>query len=184
MNSVRTKCQELLIGIFKGLHEEDENYFKMYDKYGINIEKSIFNQAIKETKESNEIVSWDNKNFHERYAKIYRKIRCNLTYTPAAPELIQRLKNKEFQPTLLASMTHAEMTPDYHEMQVLDIDKMFKDDYWNPESIPKMKDGGMFKCYKCKSVNVEIRQLQTRSADEGMTIYARCHQCGHRWKTS
>jgi len=38
------------------------------------------------------------------------------------------------------------------------------------------------RCRKCRSSNVDSYQLQTRSADEGMTSYFTCGDCGHRWK--
>ena len=40
----------------------------------------------------------------------------------------------------------------------------------------------MFTCYKCKSTNCSYYQLQTRSADEPMTTYVTCLECGQRWK--
>lgn len=41
---------------------------------------------------------------------------------------------------------------------------------------------GLFKCGKCKSKKTDFYQLQTRSADEPMTTYVTCKECGHRWK--
>lgn len=39
------------------------------------------------------------------------------------------------------------------------------------------------KCNKCKSSNIRFDTLQTRSADEGMTIFCQCQnpKCGERW---
>ena len=41
---------------------------------------------------------------------------------------------------------------------------------------------GFFKCAKCKSLKTTYYQLQTRSADEPMTVYVSCLNCGKRWK--
>lgn len=43
---------------------------------------------------------------------------------------------------------------------------------------------GVLECPKCKSIRVLSYQLQTRSADEPMTIFARCTNkaCKYRWK--
>lgn len=38
------------------------------------------------------------------------------------------------------------------------------------------------KCNKCGSTNVSILLRQTRSADEGMSSFATCQECGSRWK--
>jgi transcription elongation factor S-II len=37
-------------------------------------------------------------------------------------------------------------------------------------------------CSKCHQKKVSYRQAQTRSADEPMTTFCECTNCGHRWK--
>jgi len=39
----------------------------------------------------------------------------------------------------------------------------------------------MLQCSKCRLRKVSYTQVQTRSADEPMTIKAYCNNCGHRW---
>ena len=39
-----------------------------------------------------------------------------------------------------------------------------------------------FTCYRCKSKRCSYYQLQTRSADEPMTTFVTCIDCGNRWK--
>ena len=39
-----------------------------------------------------------------------------------------------------------------------------------------------YKCYKCKKKKCTFYQLQTRSADEPMTTFITCLNCGNRWK--
>jgi len=41
-----------------------------------------------------------------------------------------------------------------------------------------------FTCRKCKSKKCSYYQMQTKSADEPMTCYISCLECGARWKTS
>lgn len=41
---------------------------------------------------------------------------------------------------------------------------------------------GLLKCRNCKSANVVWEQRQTRSADEGMSIYAMCMACKTKWQ--
>jgi transcription elongation factor S-II len=40
----------------------------------------------------------------------------------------------------------------------------------------------MFKCGKCKQRKTKYYQMQTRSADEPMTTFVTCINCGNRWK--
>lgn len=40
----------------------------------------------------------------------------------------------------------------------------------------------MLKCGKCKKKDCTYNQLQTRSADEPMTTFVLCNNCGNRWK--
>ncbi|KAG5838576.1 hypothetical protein ANANG_G00225090 [Anguilla anguilla] len=40
----------------------------------------------------------------------------------------------------------------------------------------------MFICGKCKGKNCTYTQVQTRSADEPMTTFVLCNECGNRWK--
>jgi len=41
-----------------------------------------------------------------------------------------------------------------------------------------------FQCGRCKQKKTRYRQAQTRSADEPMTTFVTCTNCGHRWKFS
>jgi len=40
----------------------------------------------------------------------------------------------------------------------------------------------MLKCGKCRKNNCTYNQIQTRSADEPMTTFVLCNECGNRWK--
>ena len=37
-------------------------------------------------------------------------------------------------------------------------------------------------CGKCRSTDISFDFLQTRSADEGTTVYCTCTKCGKRWR--
>jgi DNA-directed RNA polymerase subunit M/transcription elongation factor TFIIS len=39
-----------------------------------------------------------------------------------------------------------------------------------------------YECPECGVRNVQYTQMQTRSADEGMTSFCQCMSCLHRWK--
>ena len=224
INPKRQRARQLLINVFLDLHKKDPNYFKKYEKYAINIEKSIFNQTIKEVKENKkyihhqvewdnsaflskysdilkknqqketqkDLISWENKHFKEKYSSLFRKVKANLTYTPSSHELIERLKSKEILPTEIVSMTYDEMCPRLtSERNILikenHITRQFGEfgeerKKQRQEAANANKDRGMFQCGKCKKFDIDIRQVQTRSADEPMTVFATCNTCGNRWR--
>ena len=77
-------------------------------------------------------------------------------------------------------MTHQEMRPDRWEELIKA--KSIKDKAKFEQNIEAATD--IFTCRKCKSKKCTYYQLQTRSADEPMTIFVTCLDCGTRWKTS
>lgn len=91
--------------------------------------------------------------------------------------LIIRLGNNEIKPENLASMAPKELYPERY----IGIVEDFKD-VMKPVGI--IEESALYKCRKCKSKKVSIKELQTRSADEPMTLFITCHECGHVQKTS
>jgi len=55
-------------------------------------------------------------------------------------------------------------------------DKLCRDNGIDPEQ------GGQFRCRKCGGNKTTNYQMQTRSADEPMTVFICCLKCGHRWR--
>ncbi len=58
---------------------------------------------------------------------------------------------------------------------------------WQKESIilgaNKAEEASdMFRCNKCQQRKCTYYQMQTRSADEPMTSFITCLNCGNRWK--
>ncbi len=48
----------------------------------------------------------------------------------------------------------------------------------------EQSQSGSLICNRCHSRSIAVQQQQTRSADEGMTVYCTCRHCGLRWKMS
>ena len=40
-----------------------------------------------------------------------------------------------------------------------------------------------YTCLKCKKKECTVKYVQTRSADESMTGFVHCNNCGNKWKT-
>jgi len=59
---------------------------------------------------------------------------------------------------------------------------------WLTEAYPKHIErvveitDSVLKCPKCKQHTVDYYEKQTRGADEPMTLFANCLNCGNRWR--
>ena len=91
---------------------------------------------------------------------------------------LKKLKTNNIAPEKLAFMTHQEMFPEKRKELV---DAKIKRDK-NLTEIDMSAATDEFKCYKCQKRVCSYYQLQTRSADEPMTAFITCLNCGNRWK--
>lgn len=142
--------------------------------YAANLEKGIFNWSIREADNKNVVKKWENVYFVQIYIDRFRTIWVNLR----DKDTISRIENKEIRPHQLGLMTHQEIAPDKWEKLIQEKKEKDENRY-----APKL-DGNtdMFTCRKCKSNKCSYYQLQTRSADEPMTTFVTCVNCGNRWK--
>jgi transcription elongation factor S-II len=145
------------------------------DNLSINLEKGVFNYAIKEANSKKIIKKWENPYFVQLYLDRLRSLYLNLKNE----ELLSQLKNKEITPQSLAFMTHQEMNPAHWRAL---IDKKIKRDA-NKYTTNIKASTDMFTCKKCKSKRCTYYELQTRSADEPATIFVTCLDCGKNWKS-
>lgn len=154
--------------LFERIGEQNE-------KISINLEKSIFNYAIKEATQKKIIKKWENPYFKQLYIDRLRTIINNLKN----PDILQQLKSEEIKPQTLAFMTHQEMNP--QRWSILLQQKIKRDASKFNINIEASTD--MFTCKKCKSKKCTYYELQTRSADEPATIFVTCLDCGKHWKS-
>jgi len=146
----------------------------------IDIEKGIYNKSIKHAETKNIIKTWDNNIFIsmykvfsiEVYTNLYKKSYINNV------RLFERLINGEFKGYELAEMDPQYMFPEHWKPLV---DKKSKRDRTLYE-INKEMATDIYKCGRCKKKECSFYQLQTRSADEPMTTFVTCLNCGNRWK--
>tara|TARA_X000000368_G_scaffold416174_1_gene409521 strand:+ start:31387 stop:31992 length:606 start_codon:yes stop_codon:yes gene_type:complete len=149
------------------------------DKICINLERGIYNSSLELAKKMKIIKKWDNIHFVKLYLSKLRTVYLNLNNE----KLFSSLINKTILAGELGGMTHIEMRPDLWKVL---LDKKRKRD--------EMKFSGNltattedYTCRRClqngrKGNKCSHYQLQTRSADEPMTTYVDCLECGNRWK--
>ncbi|NWR65934.1 TCEA3 protein, partial [Bucorvus abyssinicus] len=171
-DSVRDKCIEMLTA---ALRMDDD-----YKEFGVNCEKmaSEIEDHILCGAGAPHIFQ-ELKSTDMKYRNRVRSRISNLK-DPKNPGLRRNVLCGAIGPSLIARMTAEEMASD--ELKQLR-------NAMTQEAIREhqmAKTGGtvtdLFQCGKCKKKNCTYNQVQTRSADEPMTTFVLCNECGNRWK--
>lgn len=139
-----------------------------------NIEIAIFNHACRQCKDP----SWENRWFRTLYKHRYLAISGSLKRG-----LVERILSKQVKCRDLITMAPEQLEPNGICAQT--IQKLKQRDL--DRELMRRKDAeyeGIFMCKKCKSKKTTYYQLQTRSADEPMTTFVNCGECGNCWKFS
>ena len=144
------------------------------EKISTNLEKGIYNYSLAASEEKKLIKKWSNEAFVILYIQKLRCVLLNLKHK----EIVDKLLCKSFKAHELAFMNHQEVRPDL--WTTLIEEKRIKDENKFTPKIEASTDD--FICGKCKSKKCTYYQLQTRSADEPMTTFVTCLDCGNRFK--
>ena len=154
-----------------------ENLYNIVPKksYCINIEKGVYNYSIQKAIELNIVKKWNNVYFTHIYVDHLRSVYMNLRNNKS---LVDKIMSKKMKAHEVAFMTHQEIKPE--RWQSLISAKKIRDENRYAPQIQANTDN--FTCRKCKSNKCSYYQLQTRSADEPMTTFVTCVDCGNRWK--
>jgi len=145
------------------------------EKNAVNLEKGVYNYAIKEANNKKIIKKWENPYFAQLYIDRLRTIYFNLKNA----DLLAQLNNGEVTPQNIAFMTHQEMNPQ-HWRSMIEL-KIKRDANKYTNNVQASTD--MFTCKKCRGKRCTYYELQTRSADEPATIFVTCLDCGKNWKS-
>lgn len=162
MRIVKAKC-----GFLNAKEQED-------------LERGIFNHTLEEAKRRGIRRVWENPEFQTLYEIASRRTITNIdsaSYVENA-RLVTRLREGEFKPHDIADMTYSELFPELWgnmiEMAIKKEAKMLE--------VDKSAATDMFRCSKCGKRECTYYEMQTRSADEPMTQFIRCLNCGKQWK--
>jgi DNA-directed RNA polymerase subunit M/transcription elongation factor TFIIS len=143
-----------------------------------DLETGIFNRAIADFVDGTP--TWRSARFRQRYVDIARGVFTNLdpaSYVGNA-RLRARLDEREFAPHEVPFLAAHHAFPE-RWAAVMD-DKVRRDEVVFMERQAAITD--QFKCGRCKKRECIYRELQLRSADEPMTVFVTCTNCGNRWK--
>ena len=143
------------------------------EKNTLNLEKGIFNYALKEADQRKVIKKWDNPLFVQIYIAHLRSIKTNLN-----AEILKQIADGSVKPHQVAFMTHHELN--YEKWSSL-IDAKIKRDK-NKFEVNMSASTDTFTCRKCKGNQCVFYTQQVKCADEPETIFVTCLTCGNRWK--
>jgi DNA-directed RNA polymerase subunit M/transcription elongation factor TFIIS len=157
--------------------------------YARNIEKSVWEWAVAETKRHGEPHAFENRIFRSRYKhkaltllkELTRGewITCSLAPDASGhvrvalgtqPQLIHRILSKEIKSTDLVHMSPQALWPEGPTAAAV-LRAKERDLQKERAKASEENYTGLFKCGKCKSVKTTYYQLQTRSADEPMVRF-------------
>jgi transcription elongation factor S-II len=145
-----------------------------------DLERGILLHAIAEAQRQHIHPVWENREFAVFYDIQVRRVIANFSRASYVenPRLDVRMREGEFAVAELPTMGFSTLCPEKwkdlvekemkREAKMLEVDKSMATD--------------MFRCSKCGKRQCTYYEMQTRSADEPMTIFVRCLNCGKRWR--
>lgn len=96
------------------------------------------------------------------------------------PNLRQNFLSGSIAPARMAVLSHEEMASD--EMKKLRASYKKQGIDKSRMAMVEGTSSNLLQCGKCKKRDCCYNQVQTRSADEPMTTFVLCNNCGNRWK--
>ncbi|XP_035527380.1 transcription elongation factor A protein 1 isoform X2 [Morone saxatilis] len=162
-DSIRLKCREL---ISNALQTGDDHIAigADCDELGAQVEECIFQEF---------------KNTDMKYKNRVRSRISNLKDVKN-PNLRKTVLCGSVTPERMAKMTAEEMASDELKEMRKNLTKEAVRDHQMATTGGTQTD--LFTCGKCKGKCCTYTQVQTRSADEPMTTFVFCNECGNRWK--
>lgn len=164
LNQTRNKVKQYITDIVEDVNLSEKIESKIYEaciQYAIN--KQI-------------VQSLENKFFMILYKDRVRSITMNLQNKSNG--FLDRLKNGSISLDNIGKITHQEMnTFIWDDIIRKKIERDMQNHEQNTEGI-----SNIFKCGKCNKRETQYTQVQTRSADEPMTTFVTCVNCGNNWK--
>lgn len=146
----------------------------------MDLERGILTHTFAESQRLHIHPVWENREFTILYDIQVRRVISNFSRESYVnnSRLDLRKKEGEFTVSELPTMGFTTLCPEKwkilvekemkREAKMLEVDKSMATD--------------MFRCTKCGKRQCTYYEMQTRSADEPMTIFVRCLNCGKRWR--
>jgi len=144
------------------------------------LERSIFETTFYHAQKSYIPLNWRAPLFCEAYRQTLRMVLSNIhPKSPVNnPRLLIRVREGEFPLAAIPALSSYEMFPEnWFSLK----DKLLQREQKILEG-NKSRATDQFKCRRCHKRECTYYELQTRSADEPMTIFITCLNCGKEWR--
>jgi DNA-directed RNA polymerase subunit M/transcription elongation factor TFIIS len=145
-----------------------------------DLEIGIYNSSLESANTRKVRKNWENPLFVNIYNITAKRTITNLipnSYVDNA-RLMERLKDGEFKPHDVPFMNYGELYPEKWRPM---MEQLLKRETKLLEGNKDMATD-QFKCSRCYKRQCTYYEMQTRSADEPMTIFVRCLNCGKQWR--
>ena len=145
-----------------------------------NLEVAIFLSTLHAAEKRHIAKVWTYPLFTQLYSSIARTVVGNLnpnTYIQNK-NLFKRFEDGELSLEEIASFGHTDLYPEIWKDSLI---RQFEREKRQLEGNRSMATD-QFLCKGCKKRECTYYELQTRSADEPMTIFIQCLNCGKRWR--
>ena len=145
-----------------------------------NLEIAIFHSTLHAAEKRHISKVWTYPLFTQLYSSIARTIVGNLnpnTYIQNK-NLFKRFEDGELSLEEIAGFGHTDLYPEIWKDSLI---RQFEREKRQLEGNRAMATD-QFLCKGCKKRECTYYELQTRSADEPMTIFIQCLNCGKRWR--
>lgn len=146
----------------------------------VQLEQEVYEVSLIQANDKHIIRDWSVKLYEHMYMSVLRKTVSNLcpkSYVKNS-ELINKYRNKEVSLKDIASMNHYKL-----------FESKWRDRIEHQKDIEKRRLEGnksmatdQFFCTRCFKRECTYYEMQTRSADEPMTIFINCLSCGKNWR--
>ena len=144
------------------------------------IERAILANTMTDADAKFVVKHFDNTLFQVCYTSASRRLVSNLDPTTYVhnEHLLQKIKQKDLQIEHLSTMSVLDYAPSLYTGL---HDRMLLREQQQLEGNKAMATD-MFNCNRCGKRETTFYELQTRSADEPMTKFITCVNCGKRWR--
>jgi len=99
-------------------------------------------------------------------------------------DIALKLYDEEIHPMIISQLV---WDKNVHKLELTEMYRRLRDGlygwkwYQSPTEVPLVVEPGALVCAECGCNKIVTRTLQTRSLDEGQTVFAFCTGCKKRW---